>query len=285
MMLMGDGLKNVAGNKLELTLYRLSKSPVKGILFGAAVTGVIQSASATSAMVIGFVNSGIMTLRQSVGVIMGANVGTTITSWILSLTGIEGGGFLIRMLKPSSFVPVFAIIGVWLYVFSKRDRKRSLGQILLGFTVLIYGMEKMSDSVAPLAELPAFGEVLLFFQNPILGVLAGAALTAVLQSSSASIGILQALSGTGNLNYAIAVPVIMGQNIGTCVTSLISSVGANRNAKRAAFIHLYFNIIGTVIQLGSFSVARLIFVKRLRNPYSHVAPEIDPEIDLNLTQF
>jgi phosphate:Na+ symporter len=259
MHVMGEGLEKRAGDRLRTLLEKMTAGRFRGLLLGAAVTAAIQSSSAVTVMVIGFVNSGIMTLRQSVGVIMGANVGTTITSWILSLTGIEGGGFLIRMLKPSSFVPVFAIIGVWLYVFSKRDRKRSLGQILLGFTVLIYGMEKMSDSVAPLAELPAFGEVLLLFQNPILGVLAGAALTAVLQSSSASIGILQALSGTGNLNYAIAVPVIMGQNIGTCVTSLISSVGANRNAKRAAFIHLYFNIIGTVIQLGSFSVARLIF--------------------------
>ena len=259
MNVMGEGLEKRAGDRLRTMLEKMTAGRLRGFLLGAAVTAAIQSSSAVTVMVIGFVNSGIMTLRQSVGVIMGANVGTTITSWLLSLTGIEGGGFWLRMLKPASFVPILAVLGVWLYVFSKQDRKRSLGLILLGFTVLIYGMEKMSDAVAPLAELPAFGETLLFFQNPILGVLTGAVLTAILQSSSASVGILQALSGTGNLNYAIAIPIIMGQNIGTCATSLISSVGASPNAKRAAFVHLYFNLIGTVIQLGGFFLARLLF--------------------------
>lgn len=247
MNVMGDGLTKAAGSRLERILEKLTSSPVKGVLLGALVTAVIQSSSATTVMVVGFVNSGIMKLRQAVGVIMGANIGTTITSWILSLSGIEGDNIFIKMLKPSSFSPILAAVGVILIMFFKGEKKRNAGQILIGFAILMFGMETMSDAVSPLADVPEFTNILLMFSNPVLGMLAGALLTAVIQSSSASVGILQALCLTGAVTYSSAIPIIMGQNIGTCVTALLSSVGAKKNAKRAAFVHLYFNVIGTLL--------------------------------------
>ena len=252
MTLMGDGLKKVAGNKLEIILYRLTSTPLKGVLLGTGVPAVIQSSSATSVMVVGFVNSGLMTLRQAINVIMGANVGTTVTAWLLSLGGIDSGNFWIKLLKPSSFTPVLALIGIIYYMFCKDNKKKDTGMILLGFATLMFGMETMSGAVAGLKDVPAFTNLFVAFQNPLLGVLAGALLTAIIQSSSASVGILQALAVTGSVSYAAAIPIIMGQNIGTCVTALISSVGANKNARRAAMVHLYFNIIGVTIFLFGF---------------------------------
>jgi phosphate:Na+ symporter len=222
------------------------------VLLGAGVTAVIQSSSATTVMVVGFVNSGIMTLNRAVGIIMGANIGTTITSWILSLAGIEGSSFWVKMLKPSSFSPILAMIGVILLLFSKKDKQKDAGMILVGFAILMTGMETMSGAVKPLANVPEFTNLLLMFQNPILGMLAGALLTAVIQSSSASVGILQALCATGTVSYGAAIPIIMGQNIGTCVTALLSSIGAKKNAKRTAFVHLYFNLIGTIVFMAVF---------------------------------
>lgn len=251
MNLMGDGLAKVSGGKLERILERMTNSTGKAVLLGAAVTAVIQSSSATTVMVVGFVNSGIMRLSQAVGVIMGANIGTTVTSWILSLAGIDSGNFFVQLLKPSSFSPVLALIGIILIMFSKSDKKRDIGSILIGFAILMFGMDTMSSAVKPLAEVKAFTDILTMFSNPILGMLAGLTLTAVIQSSSASVGILQALCGTG-LGYATALPIIMGQNIGTCVTALISGIGANKNAKRAALIHLYFNLIGTILFMSLF---------------------------------
>ncbi|MCD8156256.1 MAG: Na/Pi cotransporter family protein [Clostridiales bacterium] len=252
---MGDGLVKVSGGRLDSILEKLTSNRIKGVLLGAAVTAVIQSSSTTTVMVIGFVNSGIMNLTQAVGVIMGANIGTTVTSWILSLTGISGGGFLISMLKPSSFSPVLAVIGIVLTMTAKdNERKRDIGSILLGFAVLMFGMETMSGAVEPLVENEHFTSILTMFSNPVLGVLAGAVLTAVIQSSSASIGILQALCATGAVPYAAAIPIIMGQNIGTCVTAMISAVGAGRNAKRASMMHLYFNLIGTIVFMTAFYI-------------------------------
>lgn len=248
MHIMGDGLAKVSGGKLEQILEKLTSSPIKAVILGAGVTAVIQSSSATTVMVVGFVNSGIMKLTQAVGIIMGANIGTTITSWILSLSGIEADGNIwLQMLKPSSFSPVLAIIGVYFILFCKSEKKKDIGSILAGFAILMYGMETMSGAVKPLADVPEFTNILTMFSNPLLGMLAGALLTAVIQSSSASVGILQALCITGSVSYSAAVPIIMGQNIGTCVTALLSGVGASKNAKRAALIHLYFNLIGTAI--------------------------------------
>ncbi|MGN0292095.1 MAG: Na/Pi cotransporter family protein [Lachnospiraceae bacterium] len=247
MDVMGDGLAKTSGGKLEKILEKLTSSPMKAVLLGAAVTAVIQSSSATTVMVVGFVNSGIMKLSQAVGIIMGANIGTTVTSWILSLTGIESSNFFVQMLKPSSFAPILALIGIIMMMMAKDSKKKDIASIMLGFAVLMFGMETMSDAVKPLADVPEFTNILLVFTNPILGMLAGLVLTAVIQSSSASVGILQALCATGAMSYGIALPIIMGQNIGTCVTAMISSVGAKKNAKRAALIHLYFNIIGTLI--------------------------------------
>ncbi len=248
---MGNGLAKVSGGKLEQILERMTNSTGKAVLLGAAVTAVIQSSSATTVMVVGFVNSGIMRLSQAVGVIMGANIGTTVTSWVLSLAGIDSSNFFVQFLKPSSFSPVLAVIGMILIMFSKSDKKRDVGSILIGFAILMFGMDTMSSAVKPLAEVKAFTNILTMFSNPVLGMLAGLVLTAVIQSSSASVGILQALCGTG-LGYATALPVIMGQNIGTCVTALISGIGANKNAKRAALIHLYFNLIGTILFMSLF---------------------------------
>ncbi|MCD7803035.1 MAG: Na/Pi cotransporter family protein [Clostridiales bacterium] len=259
MSVMGDGLEQCAGDRLKSVLERLTSRPLAGFLTGLGVTAVIQSSSATTVMVVGFVNSGIMTLRQAINVIMGANVGTTVTAWILSLSGIESDSFFVQLLKPSSFTPILALIGVIFYVFLKDGRHRDVGSILLGFAVLITGMETMSGAVSGLKDVPEFTNLLLLFSNPILGVLVGALITAIIQSSSASVGILQALSVTGAVTVGSAIPIIMGQNIGTTVTALISSIGANRNARRAALVHLYFNIIGTVVCLTVYMAADAIF--------------------------
>lgn len=259
MSVMGAGLEKMSGGKLERILENLTSNPVKAVLLGAGVTAVIQSSSATTVMVVGFVNSGIMKLSQAVGIIMGANVGTTITSWLLSLTGLQGDSILIRMLKPSSFSPILALIGIILFMSGKSDRKKVAGEILLGFSVLMFGMQTMSGAVEPLADVPEFTNILTMFQNPLLGILAGAVLTAVIQSSSASVGILQALSATGAFTYGSVIPIILGQNIGTCVTAMISAVGANKGAKRTAFVHLYFNVIGTVLFLVLFYLGNAVF--------------------------
>ena len=250
---MGDGLVMLSGGKLEQVLERLTKKRIMALLLGALVTAVIQSSSVTTVMVVGFVNSGIMKLTQAVGIIMGANIGTTITSWILSLTGISSGNVFIKLLKPSSFSPVLAAIGIICMMTGKDgSRKKTIGSILLGFAVLMFGMETMSGAVSPLKDNSTFTGMLTAFSNPVLGMAAGAVLTAIIQSSSASVGILQALCMSGAVTYGTALPIIMGQNIGTCVTALISSVGASKNAKRAAFIHLYFNLIGTVCFMSVF---------------------------------
>ena len=252
MELLGEGLSKASGGKLESILERLTSSPIKGVLLGAGVTAVIQSSSATTVMVVGFVNSGIMKLSQAVGIIMGANIGTTATSWILSLTGIEGDSLFINMLKPMSFSPILAMIGVIMIMFLKKEKLHDIGKILVGFAILMYGMDSMSTAVEPLADVPEFTNILTMFSNPILGMLAGLILTAIIQSSSASVGILQALSVTGSVTFATALPIIMGQNIGTCVTAMISAIGAKKNAKRAALVHLYFNIIGTIVFMCLF---------------------------------
>ena len=249
---MGDGLAKVSGGKLERILEKLTSSPIKAVLLGCGVTAVIQSSSATTVMVVGFVHSGIMKLEQAVGVIMGANIGTTVTSWMLSLTGIESDNFFMQLLKPTSFSPILALIGVILIMFVKSEKKHDIGAIMLGFAILMFGMEMMSGAVEPLADVPEFTNILTMFSNPILGLIAGTVLTAVIQSSSASVGILQALCATGSVSFATALPIIMGQNIGTCVTAMISSIGAKKNAKRAALVHLYFNIIGTLVFMIAF---------------------------------
>ncbi len=251
MDLMGKSLEQTAGSKLQGILSTMTASPLRALLLGMAVTAVIQSSGATTVMAVGFVNSGLMELHQAIGVIMGANVGTTVTGWLLSLSGLEGDSFLTRMLNPSAWSPILGFIGIWLYTFGK-DRRRGVGKIMLGFAILMTGMGIMSSAMSPLADEPWFMQLFLSFKNPVLGVIAGAVLTAVLQSSSASVGILQALCSTGAVTFSAAVPIIMGQNIGTTVTALISSAGANKNAKRTAFVHLYFNLIGTVVFLLGF---------------------------------
>ena len=247
MNVMGDGLAKLAGGKLERILEKLTANPIMGVFLGFVVTAVIQSSSATTVMVVGFVNSGIMRLSQAISIIMGANIGTTATAWILSLAGLEGGNFFMNLLKPTSFSPILAIIGVAMIMFSKKAKKQDLGTILIGFAILMIGMDIMTGAIKPLAEVTWFKELLVKFSNPILGLLAGAVLTAVIQSSSASVGILQAMSMNGLITFGTAFPIIMGQNIGTCVTAMISSIGASKNGKRTAFVHLYFNLIGTVI--------------------------------------
>ena len=258
MNVMGDGLEKQAGGKLKTILEKMTSNPVKGFLLGLAVTAVIQSSSATTVMVVGFVNAGIMKLRQAIGIIMGANVGTTVTAWILSLTGLEGDSFIVQILKPSTFSPLVAFIGIVMIMFFKKESLRNIGAIAMGFAVLMFGMDMMSAAVKPLRDIPEFTSILTMFSNPILGVLAGAVLTAVIQSSSASVGILQALSDTGSVTFSSAVPIILGQNIGTCVTALLSSVGTNKNARRAAVVHLYFNLIGTTLFLVLFYAAHAI---------------------------
>ena len=265
MNVMGQALERRAGGSLRTLLEKMTSNKLAGLLTGLVVTAVIQSSSATTVMVVGFVNSGLMTLRQAIHMIMGANIGTTVTAWILSLAGISSGNFFIRLLKPSSFTPILALIGIVKYMFSKDDRKKDTGLILLGFATLMCGMESMSAAVAGLGQVPAFRQLFVMFQNPVLGVLAGAALTAVIQSSSASVGILQALAATGQVTYGAAVPIIMGQNIGTCITAMLSGIGANKNAKRAALVHLSFNVIGTAVWLSVFCLVKWLLAPGLLN--------------------
>ncbi|MBQ9108707.1 MAG: Na/Pi cotransporter family protein [Oscillospiraceae bacterium] len=259
MELMGDALKKSAGSSLKTILGKMTSNPVKGFLLGLGVTAIIQSSSATTVMVVGFVNSGTMTLLQATGVIVGANVGTAVTSWLTGLSGLGAGGEaaldIIRWLKPSSWMPILAIIGIALVMFAKRGKKKDIGVIMLGFSILMVGMDLMSGAVGGLKESESFRNLLIMFENPILGVLAGTVLTAIVQSSSASVGILQSLTTTGAITYGAAIPIVMGQNIGTCVTAMLSSINANRNGKRAAIVHLYFNIIGVILFLGIFYLA------------------------------
>ncbi len=257
MDVMGISLEKRAGSSLKNLLGRLTSGKIAGLLTGLGVTAVIQSSSATTVMVVGFVNSGLMTLRQAINVIMGANIGTTVTAWILSLAGIESSNIFVQLLKPTSFTPILALIGIIMTMSAKAGKRRETGMILLGFATLMFGMDTMSDAVAGLKSVPEFTNILTMFTNPVLGVLAGAVLTAIIQSSSASVGILQALSSTGAISLGAAVPIIMGQNIGTCVTSMLSSVGTNKNARRAALLHLLFNIIGTVVLLSLFCIAKI----------------------------
>ena len=256
MNVMGQALERRAGSRLRSLLARMTTNKAAGLLTGLAVTAVIQSSSATTVMVVGFVNSSLMTLRQAINMIMGANIGTTVTAWILSLAGISSSNIFIRLLKPTSFTPVLAFVGIIYYMFCKNDKKKDTGLILLGFATLMFGMETMSGAVAGLREVPEFQNLFLLFRNPVLGVLAGTVLTAIIQSSSASVGILQALAVTGQVSYGAAIPIIMGQNIGTCVTAMLSAVGANKNAKRAAMVHLSFNVIGTAVWLTVFCLAK-----------------------------
>lgn len=259
MNVMGQALERRAGGGLRTVLGKLTTGKAAGLLTGLGVTAVIQSSSATTVMVVGFVNSGLMTLRQAINVIMGANVGTTVTAWILSLAGIDSGNVFVKLLKPSSFVPMLALVGIIFYMFCKSAKKKDTGMILLGFATLMFGMETMSGAVKGLGDVPAFQNLFLLFTNPFMGVLAGAVLTAIIQSSSASVGILQALAATGQVSYGAAIPIIMGQNIGTCITAMLSSVGTNRNAKRAAMVHLSFNVIGTAVWLSVFCLVKTIF--------------------------
>ena len=252
MHIMGEGLSKASGGRLEALLEKLTSNRIKAVLVGAGVTALIQSSSATTVMVVGFVNSGIMKLGQAVGIIMGANIGTTATSWLLSLSSIDGSSFFVQLLKPSNFSPILAVIGVIFIMFGKNEKKKDIALILIGFAILMTGMDTMSAAVAPLKNVPEFTNMLTMFSNPILGMLAGAVLTAVIQSSSASVGILQALCATGAIGFSTALPIIMGQNIGTCVTAMISSVGGSKNARRTALVHLYFNLIGTIIFMVGF---------------------------------
>ena len=271
MNFMGQALERRAGGKLRTLLDKMTGSVGAGFLTGLGITAIIQSSSATTVMVVGFVNSGLMTLRQAINVIMGANVGTTVTAWLLSLAGIDGGSVWLQLLKPTSFTPVLALIGIIFYMFCKDSRKKETGSILLGFATLMFGMDTMSAAVAGLKDVPGFAELFLAFTNPLLGVLVGAVLTAIIQSSSASVGILQALASTGQVSYAAAVPIIMGQNIGTCVTALISCVGTNKNAKRAAVVHLMFNVIGVAVLLTVFCIVKAIFAPVLLNNAASMA--------------
>ena len=259
MHIMGDALAKMSGGKLERVLEKLTSKRIMAVLLGAGVTAVIQSSSATTVMVVGFVNSGIMKLKQAVGIIMGANIGTTATSWLLSLTGISGGNIVLELMKPSSFTPILAVVGIILLMFCKSDKKHGIGTIFLGFAILMFGMEAMSSAVAPLADVPEFTRILTMFSNPILGMLEVLVLTAIIQSSSASVGILQALCVTGAITYSNAIPIIMGQNIGTCITAAISAIGASKDAKRAAAVHFYFNVLGTAIFMILFYTLNAIF--------------------------
>ncbi len=271
MNLMGDALERSAGSKLEIMIGKLTTGKLAGLLTGLGVTAVIQSSSATTVMVVGFVNSKLMTLKQAIHVIMGANIGTTVTAWILSLSGISGSNMFLKLLKPSSFTPVLALIGIALLMFTKSNRKKDIGVVLLGFATLMFGMETMTDAVSGLKDIPAFQEMFIMFKNPILGVLVGAVLTAIIQSSSASVGILQALAATGAVSYGAAIPIIMGQNIGTCITAIISSVGTTKNARRAALVHLSFNVIGTVVCLSTFAAVKAILAPALLNEAANYA--------------
>ena len=259
MTTMSKSLEKMAGGKLERLLKRMTSNPFKSLLLGAGITIAIQSSSALTVMLVGLVNSGVMELGQTIGVIMGSNIGTTLTAWILSLTGIESESFFLNLLKPKNFSPLFALIGIILIMGSKRQKRRDIGRIMVGFAILMYGMELMSSAVSPLADMPQFSQMMTAFNNPLLGVLVGAVFTGIIQSSAASVGILQALALTGSITYGMAIPIIMGQNIGTCVTAIISSIGVNRNAKRVAAVHISFNVIGTVVCLILFFGGNLIF--------------------------
>ena len=260
MRTMSASLEKTAGGRLELTLKRMTANPLRSLLLGAGITIAIQSSSALTVMLVGFVNSGIMALGQTVGVIMGANIGTTLTAWILSLTGIDAqGNFALRLLRPESFAPVLALTGVLMIMISRRPARRAAGTALVGFAVLMYGMQLMGDAVSPLADMPAFSRLLTAFENPLLGVLVGAAFTGVIQSSAASVGILQVLAATGTITYGMAIPIVMGQNIGTCVTALLSSIGVSRSAKRVAVIHISFNVIGTAVCLSLYCLGDALF--------------------------
>ncbi len=263
MNLMGQALERRAGGKLQGLLGKMTTGKWAGLLTGLGITAVIQSSSATTVMVVGFVNSGLMSLKQAINVIMGANIGTTVTAWILSLAGVDSGNVFIRLLKPSSFTPILALIGIVLYMFCKSSKKKESGMIFLGFATLMFGMESMSGAVSGLKNVPGFTNLFIMFKNPLLGVISGTVLTAIIQSSSASVGILQALAVTGQVSYGAAIPIIMGQNIGTCITAIISSVGANKNAKRAAFVHLSFNVIGTLFCLAVFWLAKIFFAPQI----------------------
>ena len=263
MNLMGDALERSAGSKLEHMIGKLTTGKFAGLMTGLGVTAVIQSSSATTVMVVGFVNSKLMTLKQAIHVIMGANIGTTVTAWILSLSGISGSNMFLKLLKPTSFTPVLALIGIIFAMFTKSNKKKDIGVILLGFATLMFGMDTMSDAVSGLRDIPAFQDMFIMFKNPILGVLVGAVLTAVIQSSSASVGILQALAATGAVSFGAAIPIIMGQNIGTCITALLSSVGTTKNARRAALVHLSFNVIGTTVCLAGFAIVKAFFAPAL----------------------
>ncbi len=257
MDVMGKGLERTAGGKLETTLGKLTNNKGAGLLTGLGVTAAIQSSGATTVMVVGFVNSGIMTLKQAIPVIMGANIGTTVTAWLLSLTGISGDNIFLQLLKPMSFTPILALIGICLQMFSKSKKKKDVGSILLGFAVLMFGMDIVSGAVAPLKDVPAFRQLFIMFENPILGIIVGAVVTTMMQSSSASVGILQAFASTGAISYGATIPIIMGQNIGSCTTALLSSVGANKNARRVSIVHLFFNLIGTLIWLIAYYIITL----------------------------
>ena len=259
MTTMSKSLEKMAGGKLERLLKRMTSNPFKSLLLGAGITIAIQSSSAMTVMLVGLVNSGVMELGQTIGVIMGSNIGTTLTAWILSLTGIESESVFINLLKPENFSPLVALAGIILIMGSKKQKRRDIGRIMVGFSILMYGMELMKDSVSPLADMPEFASLLTAFNNPLLGVLVGAVFTGIIQSSAASVGILQALALTGSITYGMAIPIIMGQNIGTCVTALLSSIGVNRNAKRVAVIHISFNVIGTVVCLILFYGGHAIF--------------------------
>ena len=263
MNVMGQALERRAGSGLRTMLGKMTTKKAAGFLTGMGITAVIQSSSATTVMVVGFVNSGVMTLRQSINVIMGANVGTTVTAWILSLAGIDSDSFFVQLLKPSSFTPVLGLIGAVFLLFCKSSKKKDTGTILLGFATLMFGMQTMSDTASVLADIPAFQQLFIMFENPILGLLVGAVLTCIIQSSSASVGVLQALATTGQISYGAAIPIIMGQNIGTCVTALISAVGASRNAKRTALVHLSFNVFGAVFWLIIFCIVKALFAPLL----------------------
>ena len=257
--IMSSGLEKIAGGRLERILKKMTSNPLKSLVFGAGITAAIQSSSAVTVMLVGLVNSGIMKLSQAIGVIMGSNIGTTITAWILSLSGIESSNFFVRLLKPESFSPIMALVGIIFIMASKSNRRKSVGAVLVGFAILMFGMEVMKDAMAPLADMPQFTHILTAFTNPILGVIVGTVVTAAIQSSAASIGILQALSMVGGMTYAMAIPIIMGQNIGTCVSAMLSSIGVNTNAKRVAAVHVLFNVIGVIVCLSVFELGYILF--------------------------
>ena len=257
--IMSAGLEKIAGGRLERILKKMTSNPIKSLVFGAGVTAAVQSSSAVTVMLVGLVNSGIMKLSQAIGVIMGSNIGTTITAWILSLSGIQSSNFFVRLLKPESFSPIMALAGVVMIMAAKSNKRKNVGAVLIGFAILMFGMEVMTEAMSPLADMPEFTHVLTAFANPILGVIVGTIVTAVIQSSAASIGILQALSMVGGITYGMAIPIVMGQNIGTCISAVLSSIGVNTNAKRVAAVHVLFNVFGVIICLSAFQLGNAIF--------------------------